>query len=48
MLIGLGSGWIGVWWLGKYFAIPVVLWVTVAGVVVVPRVLCWLFPYIQR
>ena len=44
MLIGLGSGCIGAWWLGKYFAVPVVLWITIAGMVALPRVLCWLFP----
>src|SRR5689334_20688245 len=45
--IALGSGWLSTWLLGKYFATPLVLWITIVGIVTLPHGLCWLYPRVQ-
>jgi len=36
-IVALCGGWLGMWLLGKYFATAMVLWIAIAGVVVLPR-----------
>lgn len=47
-VIALGSGRVGTWLLGKYFATPLVLWMTFVGLATLPRGLHWLYPRVQN
>ena len=42
MLTALIAGWLGAFLLGKIFAIPTALWVSLLCVFVLPRVIVWL------
>jgi hypothetical protein len=42
MIIALVTGWLGTWLQGKYFATPMVCWITVIGVIIIPHALRWL------
>ena len=36
-IAALCGGWLGIWLLGKFFATAMVLWIAIAGVVVLPQ-----------
>jgi len=36
-IAALCGGWLGIWFLGKFFATAMALWIAIAGVVVLPR-----------
>ncbi len=43
IIIAFGSGWLGVLLFGRLFSIATVLWLTIAGVIILP----WLIVHIQ-